>query len=907
MFNNRDTWFAHESQHHYTYFCGDTNHQTFLDLASFHQHMAAAHNVTLSKERNSASLEVFQRRNRRSDGQCVLCGQMTTTLKHHVGRHLERIALFSLPRYFADTEPGLVEGDNASVDNFRGSDDDTDDADSEHGLSQDSRSQQDYDANLTTAAASDVPDSTVPEFWGAVKPELSLTPVLQNTRTALNLISSIGAKLDRAYDMVTMTNNINKSSPRHGKTLDQMGLAFQILKLAHDYMRANTATILPDLAMRCLVSCDGISDTIGGTLTQFESANFPDADHEPYGILTEMQDLYILLHNFADPIIFEDKHILADMKSLLRRWANLNVQGELAPRTEMDDVENEIALKEGLLDILGDSTFGQDAIPSEDEKLRRKTRQDLKRLRKHLLTLKNSPKDEEGGTNSRPFENIPAPLKAEDSGTQHSQDKHRVESTTDGSASTSSIPETPATLPVLEQSFPDNILFRQELEYIHHNLRNQWQQHPKAGLVIVPVYGLVGAGKSRLVQNYIRYKGASSYPGGTFEIDCSSTETISRDLVNLGNAVSPDKALASELNHISMATQVFDILQKSSHWLLVMENVSSDDEIALEIARLLPDVPGAHAIIVSRDPALDGRLQVLRSKIKGRVELSGLNLVDFGRILWPGVPNEVLTVAQSTKILEAHQYTRGLPLAVFSIAKDMADRKILIEKYENRHTSDMSVRFKRAIDDLSARGHHEAVHLIRFLAFWAPAVSVKMITAGLSEVNLLFLNVQFLMRSHLVFMVRNLNDSIQILSQNGLLEREMGPSTNSDQAAPQQSFTATSSVDQLIMSPLVQAIMRDLLRMEDKDSYEFHLYKSATAFCESLDAVVKEINDWDISLPIPVPNFDEYERHGRHLLDLWKPSPHVVLFGPDIQTRLKSAPDKINTGRYRLGSILSVP
>ncbi|KAK5047951.1 hypothetical protein LTR84_006141 [Exophiala bonariae] len=123
MFDNRDDWFSHESQHYSAYFCGIPTHPNYNSLASFRDHMSSVHSTSFSHDGDTSKTEIFLRRVPRLDEQCNLCGRPTNHLKHHIGRHLERIALFALPRNHAPDGAGAEQlGDSsASVGNFQGS------------------------------------------------------------------------------------------------------------------------------------------------------------------------------------------------------------------------------------------------------------------------------------------------------------------------------------------------------------------------------------------------------------------------------------------------------------------------------------------------------------------------------------------------------------------------------------------------------------------------------------------------------------------------------------------------------------------------------------------------------------------------------------------------------------------
>ncbi len=116
MFGNREDWYKHETQEHrFEYSCNTEGHERMNDVAEFRSHMDTEHNVKFRDDQLSSQLTMFARPTRQLSGICPLCNQAKSRLKRHLGRHLERIALFSLPRQ-VDTEDEPVSGSgNISV------------------------------------------------------------------------------------------------------------------------------------------------------------------------------------------------------------------------------------------------------------------------------------------------------------------------------------------------------------------------------------------------------------------------------------------------------------------------------------------------------------------------------------------------------------------------------------------------------------------------------------------------------------------------------------------------------------------------------------------------------------------------------------------------------------------------
>lgn len=104
-YDNREAWFNHESQHYSAYFCGIPAHQNHDNLISFCDHMSSVHSTSIDHNGDISKWEIFLRRVRRLTGQCSLCGQPTDHLKHHTGRHLERIAFSPSPKLMLQRTP----------------------------------------------------------------------------------------------------------------------------------------------------------------------------------------------------------------------------------------------------------------------------------------------------------------------------------------------------------------------------------------------------------------------------------------------------------------------------------------------------------------------------------------------------------------------------------------------------------------------------------------------------------------------------------------------------------------------------------------------------------------------------------------------------------------------------------
>lgn len=116
MFRSREDWYNHEmQQHRLEYSCNMKNHERYPDIRDFKSHMGRDHNIQIDDEQTQSQLSMFSRPTQRKSGVCPLCMKSTKHLKRHLARHLERIALYALPRQ-PDTEFD-PSGDDTSKEN----------------------------------------------------------------------------------------------------------------------------------------------------------------------------------------------------------------------------------------------------------------------------------------------------------------------------------------------------------------------------------------------------------------------------------------------------------------------------------------------------------------------------------------------------------------------------------------------------------------------------------------------------------------------------------------------------------------------------------------------------------------------------------------------------------------------
>ncbi|KAF7507656.1 hypothetical protein GJ744_010209 [Endocarpon pusillum] len=105
VFENRNEWYKHETQRHRVeYYCNDKSHQQYSAKSDFIKHMEDDHLTTLNSCRKDILLKMFERPMRGALGYCQLCQRPSKLLKSHLSRHLEQIALFSLPRLAHDPD-----------------------------------------------------------------------------------------------------------------------------------------------------------------------------------------------------------------------------------------------------------------------------------------------------------------------------------------------------------------------------------------------------------------------------------------------------------------------------------------------------------------------------------------------------------------------------------------------------------------------------------------------------------------------------------------------------------------------------------------------------------------------------------------------------------------------------------
>lgn len=99
FFASRNEWYLHETQEHRCeWHCNVEGHDICNTQEQFMNHMSESHGTELSLDQMANLAPMFRRAHRSSARRCNLCNKKSKSLCDHVARHLERIALFALPR-----------------------------------------------------------------------------------------------------------------------------------------------------------------------------------------------------------------------------------------------------------------------------------------------------------------------------------------------------------------------------------------------------------------------------------------------------------------------------------------------------------------------------------------------------------------------------------------------------------------------------------------------------------------------------------------------------------------------------------------------------------------------------------------------------------------------------------------
>lgn len=99
LYTSCEEWFQHLKQHNTFYRCRNDDHPAFTNTDAFMKHLNESHGLLNSVVSTSPAIaQLYVRSIDPSTLLCPLCGSTSKNLRSHLGRHLERIALFALPR-----------------------------------------------------------------------------------------------------------------------------------------------------------------------------------------------------------------------------------------------------------------------------------------------------------------------------------------------------------------------------------------------------------------------------------------------------------------------------------------------------------------------------------------------------------------------------------------------------------------------------------------------------------------------------------------------------------------------------------------------------------------------------------------------------------------------------------------
>jgi CheY-like chemotaxis protein len=128
LFEDREAWYNHELQHLAVYQCGDAHHPSFEAADRFVAHMTNQHAFDEYSGLNIEVVKMFLRPRSEARTLCPLCFVESDDLKRHLGRHLQRVALFALPQNHGmiSNEEAASQGSNVPVAAARSSDLDDD-------------------------------------------------------------------------------------------------------------------------------------------------------------------------------------------------------------------------------------------------------------------------------------------------------------------------------------------------------------------------------------------------------------------------------------------------------------------------------------------------------------------------------------------------------------------------------------------------------------------------------------------------------------------------------------------------------------------------------------------------------------------------------------------------------------
>jgi hypothetical protein len=99
LFTTRTQWWKHETEkHRFVWHCNTRLHQSYDSREAFKHHMHQAHRTSFTDIQLDDLKSTFRLPSDRLAGKCNLCFRHSKNLKSHISRHLQRIALFAIPR-----------------------------------------------------------------------------------------------------------------------------------------------------------------------------------------------------------------------------------------------------------------------------------------------------------------------------------------------------------------------------------------------------------------------------------------------------------------------------------------------------------------------------------------------------------------------------------------------------------------------------------------------------------------------------------------------------------------------------------------------------------------------------------------------------------------------------------------
>lgn len=203
FFAGRKEWYQHETQEHrLVWHCNVEQHDRYHEQTEFLDHMSQSHDVTFLPDQVASIAPMFRCPDRSSEGKCNMCFRHSKNLRSHVARHLERIALFALPRWYnEDANSQSSEGQGSqrasSSGDERGAALDTDDAEGHVSASDSASSATVRDVNMRAIEDDDDPvniqENPVPDSdemdWDSITKKFSHArlPVMGGEGPGINL------------------------------------------------------------------------------------------------------------------------------------------------------------------------------------------------------------------------------------------------------------------------------------------------------------------------------------------------------------------------------------------------------------------------------------------------------------------------------------------------------------------------------------------------------------------------------------------------------------------------------------------------------------------------------------------------------------------------------------------------